>query len=250
MLLVARSRGALEGLVAEFASKGIVAYALPVDLARLDAGEIVENALLQRGLYCDVLVNDAGICLVGPAAELDRGEQMRLLDVNLRALTDLALRLLPGMVARGRGGILNLGSIGAYMAAPNMALYHASKAYVGSLSAALTAETAGTGVQVTCLSPGVVRTPLLDRLPVSRSRLVKLAPRSNASDTAAVGWRGFRAGRRLVIPRLVDRLFAVTLVLLPRWAIPTVSVTGRASSPGPSSLSHGTPASHQQDRSP
>jgi short-subunit dehydrogenase len=224
MMLVARSQDALAKLAEELTSSGTSAYTLPIDLANSDAGDTIENALKERGLYCDVIVNNAGICLAGPAAELGRSEQMQLVDVNIRALTELTLRFLPGMVARGRGGVLNLGSIGSYMSAPNMAVYHASKAYVQSFSAALAAEVADTGVTVTCLSPGVVRTPLVDRLALARTRLVKLAPRSNARDTARAGWRGFRAGKRLVIPRMVDRVLATIFFLLPRRIIPRVPV--------------------------
>src|SRR6266481_4028548 len=220
MMLVARSQDALAKLAEELTSSGTSAHTLPIDLANSDAGDTIENALKERGLYCDVIVNNAGICLAGRAAELGRSEQMQLVDVNIRALTELTLRFLPGMVARGRGGVLNLGSIGSYMSAPNMAVYHASKAYVQSFSAALAAEVADTGVTVTCLSPGVVRTPLVDRLPLARTRLVKLAPRSNARDTARAGWRGFRAGKSLVIPRMVDRVLATIFFLLPRRMIP------------------------------
>jgi len=224
MMLVARSQDALAKLAEELTSSGTSAHTLPIDLANSDAGDTIENALKERGFYCDVIVNNAGICLAGPAAELGRSEQMQLVDVNIRALTELTLRFLPGMVARGRGGVLNLGSIGSYMSAPNMAVYHASKAYVQSFSAALAAEVADTGVTVTCLSPGVVRTPLVDRLPLARTRLVKLAPRSNARDTARAGWRGFRAGKSLVIPRMVDRVLATIFFLLPRRMIPRVPV--------------------------
>lgn len=224
MMLVARSQDALASLAEELASRGTPAHALPIDLADSDAGDAIENALRERGLYCDVIINNAGICLAGPAAELDRSEQMQLIDVNDRALTELTLRFLPGMVARGHGGVLNLGSIGSSMSAANMAVYHASKAYVQSFSAALAAECAGTGVTITCLSPGVVRTPLVDRLPLARTRLVKLTPRSNARDTASAGWRGFRAGKRLVIPRMIDRVIAASFSLLPRRMIPSVPV--------------------------
>jgi short-subunit dehydrogenase len=105
----------------------------------------------------------------GPAAHAGRGEQLGLLDVNIRALTDLTLRFLPGMIARGRGGVLNLGSITGYAAGPNMAAYYASKAYVNSFSAALAAEVAGSGVTVTCLAPGVVRTAFFERCSVGQT---------------------------------------------------------------------------------
>ena len=225
-MLIARSLTVLEDVAAELSGIGVEALVLAADLARPRAGERIEEALRERDLYCDVLVNDAGICLAGPASGLARDEQLQLIDLNIGALTDLALRFLPGMLGRRRGGILNVGSIGAYMAAPNMAVYHASKAYVASFSASLAAETAGTGVLVTCLCPGVVRTRLVKNLPLRPTRLSKLVPRSNADATAAAGWSGFRAGKQLVIPRLVDRLLAAGLILMPRWAIPPVPVIG------------------------
>jgi len=82
---------------------------------------------------------------------------------------------------------------------------------VNSFTAALAAEVSGTGVTVTCLSPGVVRTAFFGRSAVAQTRLFKLAPRSNAPETAETGWRGFRAGKRLVIPRLINRMAACVL---------------------------------------
>jgi uncharacterized protein len=219
MVLVGRSQTALDDVAAELASGGAQALALGLDLADPGAGERIENELGARALFCDVLVNSAGFGLFGRAAELDRAEQLNLLDVNARALTDLTLRFLPGMVARGRGGVLNVGSITGYMPGPNMALYFASKAYVRSFSAALAAELAGSGVTVTCLAPGVVRTAFFERCAVGHTRMFKLAPRANAPATAAAGWRGFRAGKRVVIPRLVDRMIASLCVMLPDRAL-------------------------------
>jgi short-subunit dehydrogenase len=219
MVLVGRSQAALEEVAAELISGGAQALALGLDLADPDAGDRIESELRARDLYCDVLVNSAGFGLFGLAAEIDRAEQLKLLDVNARALTDLTLRFLPGMVARGRGGVLNVGSITGYMPGPKMALYFASKAYVRSFSAALAAELAGSGVTVTCLAPGVVRTAFFERCAVGHTRLFKIAPRSNADATAAAGWRGFRAGKRVVIPRLVNRMIASLCIVLPDRAL-------------------------------
>lgn len=222
MVLVDRSPAGLESLAADLAADGREVHALAIDLAHSGATAAIESALHERGLYCDVLVNNAGFGLFGPAVEIDRTRQLGLLDVNVRAPTELILRFLPGMVARGRGGVLNVGSIAAYTPGPGMAMYHASKAFVRSLSAALAAEIAGTGVTVTCLSPGVVRTPFFQGMPIKSTRLFKFMPRSHASSAAEAGWRGFRAGKRLVFPRLIDRVFAACLAVLPARAVPRV----------------------------
>jgi uncharacterized protein len=219
LLLVGRSHRALDDLAAELAAAGAQAAALAIDLLAPDAIDAIEAALSDRGLYCDVLVNSAGFGVFGPAAQASRSEQLHLLDVNVRALTELTLRFLPGMLARGRGGVLNLGSITGYATGPNMAAYYASKAYVNAFSAALASEVAGSGVTVTCLAPGVVRTAFFERCAVGQSRLMKLMPRSNAADTAEAGWRGFKAGKRIVIPRSIDRFSVTICKLLPASVI-------------------------------
>ena len=216
LLLLGRSQQALDQLVAELAAAGSQAAALSIDLLDPVAPDRIESARSDRSLYCDVLVNSAGFGVFGPAAEAAAREQLNLVDVNIRALTELTLRFLPGMVARGRGGVLNVGSITGYVAGPNMAAYYASKAYVNSFSAALAAEVAGSGVTVTCLTPGVVRTAFFERCSVGQSRLMKLMPRSNSPEIAEVGWRGFKAGKRIVIPRLIDRISVAISVLLPQ----------------------------------
>lgn len=215
LVLIGRDRQALDDLAAELA-RWAPAHVLPIDLADPDAGRKVEDKLAEIGAFCDVLVNSAGFGVFGAAADTDRQAHLELIDVNIRALTELTLRFLPGMVARRRGGVLNVGSVTGYAPGPNMSSYFASKAYVRSFTAALSAELAGTGVTVTCFSPGVVRTAFFERCFAGRTYMVKLAPRANAPETAAAGWRGFRAGKRLVIPRFINRVIVGGAIVLPR----------------------------------
>jgi short-subunit dehydrogenase len=219
MVLIGTSQPALDEITAELTARGAQAEALRIDLSDPGAGQRIEDALAQRNLFCDVLVNSAGFGVFGPAATADRDKQLRLIDVNARALTELTLRFLPGMVARGRGGILNVGSITAYTPGPYMAAYFASKAYVKSFTTALSAEVAGTGVIISCLNPGVVRTAFFERCSASGTRLFKLAPRWNVESTAAAGWRGFKAGKCVIIPRFIDRIIAMFCILLPDRAL-------------------------------
>src|SRR5258708_26977646 len=98
MLLVDRSHDALESFAAELTSSGTQAHALSIDLLTPNAGEIIENALKERGLYCDVLVNNAGVGLVGLAIEIDRCDHMRLFYITLHVLSALKLCFLPDTV--------------------------------------------------------------------------------------------------------------------------------------------------------
>lgn len=216
LLLVDRSCQQLDGFVAELSGSGVNSAAHCIDVRAPDAAGSIEDALAERRLYCDVLVNCAGFGLFGPAAELPTSDQMSLVDVNARALAEFTLRFLPGMVARSRGGVLNVGSITGWAPGPNMAVYYASKAFVNSFSAALAAEVAGTGVTVTCLAPGVVATPFFERCPGAKTWLFDLMPQSNASDVAAAGWLGFKAGKRMVIPKLRNQLVVAGSKFLPQ----------------------------------
>jgi short-subunit dehydrogenase len=216
LLLIDRACAQLEAFVAELVANGAQASGLCLDVTDADAVNAIERAVAERGLYCDVLVNSAGFGVFGPVARISEREQMSLVDVNVRALTALTLRFLPGMIARRRGGVLNVGSISGYMPGPNMALYYASKAFVNSFSAALATEVAGSGVSVSCLAPGFVITPFFERCPEAQSRLFQLMPRSTARDTALAGWHGFKAGKAMITPDVRNRLVVSLSKLLPQ----------------------------------
>ena len=215
LVLLGRSTAALEALAAELGTPGRPAHAVPLDLFRPDAAAAVGEALAARGLLCDVLVNNAGAGLLGRFATLDPAAQLGIVDLNIRAATALALAALPGMLARGRGGILNVASVAGFLPGPGMAVYYASKAYLRSLSEALWAEAAGTGVRVSCLCPGPVETAFFGRAGSSRAGRFSAMPKADAAQVAARGWSGFRRGQRIVFPDLSSWLTAIALPLLP-----------------------------------
>jgi hypothetical protein len=148
----------------------------------------------------DVLVNNAGFGTYGPLAEIDTDRDHDLVAVNVDALVRLTHAVLPGMLERGRGGILNVASLIAYQPAPYQATYGASKAFVLSFSQALWAETRGTGVTVTALSPGPTRTSFVDALGADVSNVAiykRLAP---PEPVVAAGLRALDRGRPVVVP--------------------------------------------------
>ncbi|WP_135469111.1 SDR family NAD(P)-dependent oxidoreductase [Crenalkalicoccus roseus] len=217
LVLVARSAGPLRALAAEIAAAGgPAAHPLPLDLAAPEAAAALGEALAGRGLACSVLVNNAGCGLIGPAAALDAGRQLGILDLNLRAAAALALAALPAMLERREGGILNVASVAGFLPGPGMAMYYASKAGLRSLSEALWAETRGTGVTVTCLCPGPVDTPFMERAGSRSAALFRHMPKASARAVAERGWRGFRRGRRLVLPDAMAWVAALGAPLVPR----------------------------------
>ena len=219
LLLIARNELKLNAIADELRSGGTSVFVLAVDLSSPDSFQRIEQALTSHNLHCDVLVNNAGFGVFGAATEIDAASAINVIDVNVRALTELTLKFLPGMVARRRGGILNAGSITGFFIGPYMATYYASKAYIRSFSLALASELEGSGVTMTCLAPGVVLTPFFDRCAVGKTRLFKIMPRTNVAVVAEAGWRGFRAGQALVIPNFANRAILALTSLLPSRAV-------------------------------
>lgn len=218
IVCIGRSQQALADLAEELRGNGADAQSICVDLLDPNASAQIERSLTEQNLYCDVLINSAGLGAYGSAAALARDEHEGILAVNIRALTDLTLRFLPGMLARGRGGVINVGSIAGYFAGPSMAAYYASKAYVRSFSDALWAETRGTGVTVTCVNAGPTQTAFRERSRSGRTRLFKILPRMTAQRVAEAGWQAFKSGRRSVVPGVVNRIIIAVATFLPRAA--------------------------------
>jgi short-subunit dehydrogenase len=229
IVLVARSADALAATADEVRQAGGEPFTLALDLALPNATAELERFLAAQRLACGVLVNNAGYGLLGAAARLPREEQLGIIDLNIRALTDLTLRFLPGMVARRSGGIINLASVASFLPGPYMALYYASKAFVRSFSEALSEELRGTGVTVTCVAPGPVATQFLTRAGARRARLFKVIPKMTPAVIAQSAWRSFKRGRRLVVPGVAASLSAWAGAHLPHAL--TLPLTARLQRP-------------------
>jgi uncharacterized protein len=214
LVLVARREHALGALADAIAAKGANRpTVLRADLARADAVQGIAEALDQRGLEPDVVVNNAAFGLLGAADQLDRTEQLAMIDLNVRALTDLSLAFIDSLKRR-RGGILNMASIAAFMPGPGMAVYYATKAYVLSFSEALHRELKPKGVRVTVLCPGAVPTEFQARAGMSGDPLPRLLTRS-AEQVAKDAYRGLMQGRRVVVPGAANRVVATALRFTP-----------------------------------
>ena len=164
LVLVARREQALAAVADAIAATGRPRpTVLRADVARADAAQEIAAALAARDLEPDTVVNNAGFGLIGAADTLDRAEQLAMIDLNVRALTDFSLAFLDSLERR-KGGILNVASIAGFLPGPGMAVYYATKAYVISFSEALHQELKPRGVRVTVLVPG----PGADRVPGPR----------------------------------------------------------------------------------
>jgi short-subunit dehydrogenase len=215
LVLIARRDARLATLADEIAAKSQRRpLTLAVDLAQRDAAQRIGDALDAQGLEPQFIVNNAGFGLSGPARDLDRAEQLAMIDLNIRALTELSLAFVESL-QRHKGGILNVASVAGFLPGPRMAVYFATKAYVVSFSEALHCELAPAGVRVCALCPGPVPTEFQVRAGIVNPQYPPLLTWS-AARTAEVGYRGLMDGRRLVIPGVGNRAVPVLATLLPR----------------------------------
>ncbi|KDN22194.1 SDR family NAD(P)-dependent oxidoreductase [Amycolatopsis rifamycinica] len=161
LVLVARSAGKLDETAERLSRRhGVTVRTVPLDLAAADAPTRLAKTLADEGIEVELLVNNAGVSSRGPALDGDPARFRSLIDVNVTALTELTTLLVPAMVARGHGAVVNIASTGGYIPSPYLAVYSATKAFVVSFTQALWAETRGTGVRVVAVSPGPTKTPM------------------------------------------------------------------------------------------
>jgi short-subunit dehydrogenase len=218
LALVARRADRLHALAAEIVAKGgKPPIVIPCDLSKAEACDEVAAALAAAEVEVETVVNNAGFGLFGRAVEIDRAEQIDIVNVNIRTLTDLSLRFSESLI-RHRGGILNVASIAGFLPGPGMAVYYASKAYVLSLTEALHQELGGLGVRVTALCPGPVPSEFQVRAgfkPGFDSAVLNVS----AADVALQGYNGLKANQRLVLPGIGVKIVPLLLRFFPRGFI-------------------------------
>ena len=218
LVLVARRERELGALADAIAASGRSRpTVLPADLEQLDAVEHIGEALLAQGLEPDILVNNAGFGLFGAFGALDRARQRAMIDLNVRALSELSFAFMDS-ITRHRGGILNVSSIAAYLPGPGMAVYYATKAYVLSFSEALHRELKPRGVRVTALCPGPVATEFQARAGFVGDHAPRLLKRT-AMQVARAGYRGLMAGQRVVVPGVANKVVVGMLRYVPRGIV-------------------------------
>jgi short-subunit dehydrogenase len=219
LILVARSHDRLERLAVVLRQQhGCQTRVLTADLADPGAPQAICEELQRDGIQVDVLVNNAGFGAAGRFDQLELDRQLGMLQVNLASLTHLTHRLLPGMIERRTGGVLNVASTAAFQPGPMMTVYAATKAYVLSFTEALAEELAGTGVRATCLCPGLTATAFVATAGLEKAQLLRFGA-MDARKVALAGHRAFRAGKLLVVPGLLNKFTVFSVRLAPRFIV-------------------------------
>jgi uncharacterized protein len=220
--ITARRKPELDRIADHIAKAGHARpHVIAADLVDSDASWRIAHDLEANGLEPAAVVNNAGFGLDGQASALGVAEQVAMIDLNVRAVTDLSLRWIENLV-RHRGGILNVASIAGFMPGPGMAVYHATKAYILSFSEALHCELKPRDVRVTVLCPGPVPTGFQARAGLAADRFPRMLART-AGRVAAEGYRGFIQGRRLVVPGFANQVAAFLPRILSRERMMTIA---------------------------
>lgn len=223
LILVARQGAKMERLAEELRARHKIAVEVwPADLSDPEAVETLWRKVALRR-HVEIVVNNAGLGCNGRFAGQDFERERASVMVNVVALTILTKRAVAHMLQQGGGRILNVGSTAGFMPGPNMAVYHATKAYVLSLGEAVAEELRGTPVTVTTLCPGATRTNFARDAGMEGIRLFTALPPAAAPRVARAGWRAMQRGRRVKVTGLANWLFSVGPRLAPRALVPRIA---------------------------
>lgn len=242
LLLVARREKELEALASELRlAHGVIVRCYPVDLSAPGATTTLWAGILDEGITVDILINNAGFGIHGPFASAAADEMTSMLELNMVALSALLRLVLPGMIDRHWGRILNVASLAAYQpGGPGMSAYYASKSYVLALTRGLADELRKTGVHVTALCPGPVATSFAAHAHAQDTGLYGYGSMLPADEAARAGYAGLQKGKTTVIPGIAAKLLAFAGGIPPRRVAvavnrqllkPTNGREGRSSGP-------------------
>lgn len=220
VVLIARNETALSDVAAECSSHfGVDCEIVPTDLASTEAVDRMIDALASRGRRYEVLVNNAGFGIHGEFASTDIQRNLELVNVQLTAAMKLTRAVLPDMISRRSGRILNVASVYSFSPVPFQSVYAACKAFLFSFSSSLQNELKDSGVTVTIFCPGVTQTEFRSRAGIGQKR-----KHSGMTSQAAahIGYVGTMRGKRLVVPGFINRLYVLLAQLLPTGSVPSI----------------------------
>lgn len=219
LILVARGKESLTSLAQSLTKQyGVYAEVVACDLTDASSPQLIYDLAERKKLVVDILVNNAGFGDYGVFVETDRATQLSMVDLNIRALTELTHLFLPGMVARRDGRIMNVGSIASFLPGPLMSVYFATKAFVLSFSEALAAELRDSGVSVTCLCPGSTKTEFGRTAHVSENHSTRTS-HVTAEQVASFGWEELLRGKTVAIYGTGNKISIILSKFLPRRVV-------------------------------
>ena len=225
LVLVARREDRLNQLAEELTgTHGVDVLVIAKDLSDRKAPDEIYKQLEKDKVRIDVVVNNAGFGTKGTVAELDLKHQLDMVQVNAVALTHLTRLFLPGMIERGYGGILNVGSLAGFQPGPHLAVYFATKAYVLSFTEALAEEVTNPNIKITCLAPGPVRTEFGEKSDLDDSLLFKVSL-LDVEPVVKAGYEGFRKGKVIVIPGVKQQVVPFLNRFTPRSLVRKIAKT-------------------------
>lgn len=214
----------LKSLAKQTTSRRPEVITIAIDLMDTNAGRSIRDQLSHQGYYVDELINNAGIGLSGHFTTASPESLNDLNALNVTALTGLTREFLPDMLTRGRGGIINMASLGGLTPGPYQAAYYASKAYVISLTQALQYENRGQGVRFTVVAPGPVETQFHAQMDAERAFYRRFLPAMPPQSVARSTLFWYKLGRTVVVPGILNTILAVCLWALPGFlTIPVVA---------------------------
>lgn len=215
IILVSRNKSKLQQQQIDLQTRYHVSVEyISCDLSETSATDLIIKRINSMGLNVDILVNNAGFNEAGYFANTSLSKELDMIQVHIKALTALTKLLLPGMIERKYGRILNIGSTGSYMPCPCDTVYAATKSYVLSFSNGLYQELKGTGVTVTCLCPGATKTLFADKADINDTLLFKLFVMKPEA-VATIGYNHLLRGKRVVTAGLYNKLLVLSAKVLP-----------------------------------
>lgn len=211
VVLVARREDRLEQIAEEIGGAEIIV----ADLSKPGAATKVAAEVITRGLWTRTLINNAGFGLIGQFERLSLPRQLEMIDLNIRALTNLTYVVLNDMRLRGEGAILNVASTAAFQPGPKMAVYFATKAYVLSFTEAVHEELKPHGIKVSCLCPGPTRTEFGEVAGFGGNGMFDRVA-MEAPAVVAAGLKGLDKNHAVVVPGVANKIVAASTRFAPR----------------------------------
>lgn len=215
LILIARDKERLVKVKSELEMYNVNVDILSVDLTVDISCEKIFNFVDEKNLTVDILINNAGVGSFGEFSNIPIEKELDLIDVNIRALTELTKHFLYKMVENEDGIIMNVASTAAFCAGPKMAAYYASKAYVLNFTEAINEEVRNKGVKVSCLCPGAVNTEFQNKAGIKKSESAKKNIMS-AKKVAEIAYRDLKKGKTIIIPGFKNKLLVIVNKFLPR----------------------------------